>query len=118
MSSEDGPAPIPGTEAAPIAGRQLVIANAIQENIARCNSWAAPPGLSVPSHNSERLARIGEGRDRKVNVRLGQRRRHLRADARLALRHDGKEEPGHEQSALVEGSASPALGSPRPASPE
>ena len=31
-----------------------------------------------------------------------QRRRHLRADARLALRHDGKEEAGDEDAALVQ----------------
>ena len=57
---------------------------------------------SRSSNDPERLARIREGRDREVDVGLGQRRRHLRADARLSLRHHGKEEPGHEDAALVE----------------
>ena len=58
-------------------------------------------------------APIGE-----VDVRLAQRRRHLRADAGLALRHDGIEEAGDVDAALVERRApSPARGVPRAASP-
>src|ERR1700729_962858 len=54
------------------------------------------PAYPRPSHNPERLARLRERGDRKIDVGLGQRGRHLRADTRLALRHDREEEPSDE----------------------
>src|SRR5208282_125411 len=58
--------------------------------------------LLADLHNSQRPARVSESSDGEVDVACRQRRRHLRADARRALRHHGEEKAGDENAALVE----------------
>ncbi len=54
------------------------------------------------SDDAEFPTRVRETRERQVDVGLGQRRRHLGADAGPALGHDRKEEARHEHAAPVE----------------
>ena len=60
-------------------------------------------------------ARVPEGREGEVDVSCGQRGRHLRPNARRALRDDGIEEARHIDAALIE-RAGEVLGEPRFAS--
>ncbi len=52
------------------------------------------------SNHTEFLARLRESRDRALDIRLRMRRRHLRADARLPLRHDREGEADHVDAFL------------------